>query len=129
VQYRQVRQHHITGNYFQLEQILDLYFKLYDLASSGNTDFETWKNEYRKMTMADIKLKSMIQNALRLCPEFSYYRNIVQTADLSDPRYLYLYGSSVNEHDIAMAEYVNQYPAKDLELWLLSSCRVGWMAS
>jgi hypothetical protein len=115
VQYRQVRQHHITGNYFQLEQILDLYFKLYDLASSGNTDFETWKNEYRKMTMADIKLKSMIQNALRLCPEFSYYRNIVQTADLSDPRYLYLYGSSVNEHDIAMAEYVNQYPAKDLE--------------
>ncbi len=113
--HRQVRYQLMEGNYLQLEGDLRLFFRLFELAEAGNTDYETWKAEYRKTMLENGELKTTWARLSRLSPEATYFRDIIVSADLTDPRYLYRYGVHVTEHDLAMAEFLGSYPAQDLK--------------
>ncbi|MCB5246554.1 MAG: aminopeptidase [Candidatus Cloacimonetes bacterium] len=115
LKHRQARQFHIDSNYLALEQNLELFFSLFALAESGNIDLEAWKAEYRRTTLDNIELKSTWERLKQLSPESSYYREVIQNADLSDLRYLYRYGVYVSEHELAMAEFLAAYPERELE--------------
>ncbi len=112
---RSFRQDLLKSDYLSLTELLSLFFELYELELSGNTDNGTWKQIYRTKSLQNLKTKDYQQNLQRLSPEFSFYRDIIQTADLSDLRYLYRYGVYLSEHDLAMAKFINAYPATELE--------------
>lgn len=113
--FRSFRQDYLKQDYLTLSEMLQLYFELYELATSGTQDFAAWLAIYRKISLQNLKTKSYLQNLQRLSPDFSFYRDIIQTADLSDLRYLYRYGVYLSEHDLAMAKFINAYPADELE--------------
>ncbi len=43
-------------------------------------------------------------------PAFRFYREILEKADLSDPRYLYQYGCLITDHEIKVAKFLADYP-------------------
>ncbi len=114
-QFRRVRQHYIEDNFLQLDTDLTFYFRLHALAGAENTDPEIWKAAYREAHLENLELKSTWQNLQRLSPENGYYRDIIESADLSDLRYLYLYGSYASPHDLDMARFMARYPGDELQ--------------
>lgn len=113
--FRSFRQDFLKQDYLTLSEMMQLYFELFELATNGTTDFPAWLAIYRKISLQSQKSKAYQQNLQRLSPEFSLYRDIIQTADLTDLRYLYRYGVYLSEHDLAMAKFINAYPATELE--------------
>jgi aminopeptidase len=113
-QFRSMRRHFIDQNYLQLDEKLRLFFDLFELASQGNTDPETWKKQYKEVHLDNLRLKSAFINLQRVSPEADYYRRILETADLEDLRYLYRYGTYIRDHDFALAEFMAGYPEKEL---------------
>ncbi|MBW6513672.1 MAG: aminopeptidase [Candidatus Syntrophosphaera sp.] len=112
--FRNMRQYFTSQNYLQLDELLRLWFRLFELASQGQTEYEAWNQEVRLLQTENLKLKSLLQNLQRLSPDADYHARIIRTADLSDLRYLYRYGIHLSEHDFALAEFLSKYPEKDL---------------
>lgn len=49
-------------------------------------------------------------------PSVGYARDIVMNSDLSDPRYLFRYGSHVTDNEIRMSQYLYNLPAERIKL-------------
>ncbi|HNQ44269.1 MAG TPA: hypothetical protein PKI59_07555, partial [Candidatus Cloacimonadota bacterium] len=114
-QLRGLKQQLLRQNYAEAASFIQLYFTLFELAQAGQEEYPEWVTAYKEATEENLELKAEFNTLLRICPEFDYYRRIVEHADLSDLRYLYCYGIRINEHDIAMAEFTNAYDQHELE--------------
>ncbi|MBP7205699.1 MAG: aminopeptidase, partial [Candidatus Cloacimonetes bacterium] len=112
--FRATRYYLITENYLALDEQLRLFFALHDLAAAGNSDLAGWTAVYRDSRLEGLELAACYAYLLSYSPDFSYFARIIQSADLSDPRYLYRYGVYLSEHDLAMADFLSAYPAQDL---------------
>ncbi len=112
--FRATRYYLITENYLALDEQLRLFFALHDLAAAGNSDLAGWTAVYRDSRLESLELAACYAYLLSYSPDFSYFARIIQSADLSDPRYLYRYGVYLSEHDLAMADFLSAYPAQDL---------------
>lgn len=113
--FRNFRQDFIKGDFLALHELLELYFDLYNLACSDSKEFSRYLEVYNTAIRKNLREKAITQNLQRLSPEMDYYRNVIQTADLSDLRYLYRYGIYLNQYDLAMAEFINSYPENELQ--------------
>ncbi len=111
---RAVRQHLLRQNFLDPMILTQLYFTLYEKAAAGNTDYAAWLADYRAAELSDFEDRVAWKSHQRFSPEADYYREVLETADLTDLRYLYRYGFYLSEHDIAMAEFVNKYPEEEL---------------
>ncbi|HOZ00248.1 MAG TPA: aminopeptidase [Candidatus Syntrophosphaera sp.] len=111
---RFMRQHLLKDDYLDAVILTRLFFTLYEKATAGNTKYSEWLEAYRTAELEDFETRTAWQVCQRFCPEADYYREVIQTADFSDLRYLYRYGYHLSQHDLAMAEYVNKYPADEL---------------
>ncbi len=113
--FRACRHYLIREDYLGLDSQLQLFFDLHALAAAGDTDLAAWTSAYRKSRLNELELAVTWGNLTSYIPDFSYFANIVKTADLADLRYLYRYGAHLSEHDLAMAEFLSAYPAGELE--------------
>jgi hypothetical protein len=114
-QYRNTRTYLLFDNYLQLDEDLHLFLTLYDLASSNNANFDDWKKVYLSARLTNMYLKSALQNLLRLSPEVDLFRNIIETSDLNDLRYLFRYGYYISDNEFALADFMTQYPSEELD--------------
>ncbi len=114
-QARSIRHCLLIGDYLVADLLLGLYFDLWAKARAGNLAYKDWLADYRAFTLAEFEPRVAFQMLQNYSPEAGYFRAVVETADLSDLRYLYRYGIHLSEHDLAMAQYINQYPAAELE--------------
>ena len=112
---RSARQYYIDESYLFLEAQLRHFLELYDLALAGNTDLKTWKMRYRVNSLENWELGSIWGRLKGLSPQYLYFKDVVQNADLADLRYLHRYGIHVNEHSLAMAEFMASYPVQELD--------------
>lgn len=113
-QFRRMRQHFMDQNYLELDELLRLFFALHDLASRGNKDPQTWKLEYRKVHLDNLRLKAAFNNLQGISPDMDYFRRVIETADLKDLRYLYRYGIYLRKHDFELARFMAKYPEREL---------------
>ncbi len=111
---RSFRQHLLRQNYLDPVILTQLYFTLYEKAAGGNTAYAAWLSDYRAAELSDFEDRVAWQNHQRFSPEADYFREVLETADLSDLRYLYRYGFHLSQHDVALAEFVNKYPEEEL---------------
>ncbi len=49
-----------------------------------------------------------------ICPEDNFFADIVMHADLSDLRYLYLYGLPIGENELRVADFLNRMPEEKI---------------
>lgn len=111
---RSLRNSLLAENYLDAVLFVRLFQSLHSLAEAGNRDYSTWLSEYRSSEMSDFSTRVAFQIQQRFNPQADYYRRVVESADLSDPRYLYRFGVYVSEHDLALAQFILQYPASEL---------------
>lgn len=117
-----------------------VYFKLsgmFDLALTGKKQRMTIYEElfvqiYNRFEEKDItaeELKTIISEFMHdyveifqeeriremVSPEWDYYTDLIQNADLSDLRYLYYMGVHVTDNEIKTAEFINSLPEEDVK--------------
>ena len=103
-----------TNNYLQLEENLRLFFILYDKAISGNTNYADWLKEYQKIVIENHKTKLYWKLYQNYYPEANINYDLIMNSDLNDVRYLYRYGMFITDASIKMAQFINNYPEKQL---------------
>jgi len=104
----------IANNYLQAIKAIDLFNALFSVAEKNDLRYETWHHIYQTETMKDFETIAAISLAQRYTDAMDYYKKVVMNADLSDLRYLYRYGIYLSKHDIAIAEFLSQYPDEEL---------------
>ncbi len=106
------RRHLINGDFVATKVTLDIFFRLLDQADMP--EYETWLKIYKEESTKNLEFRTNAAHAMRFCPEFDVYFNIVRDADLDDIRYLYRYGVYLTDHDVKMADFMRNYPPQEL---------------
>ncbi len=102
-------------DFHSLNKLTDFLAALMEDANANQAGFDRWLELYREYSISDIELNQQFNMYWRFCPDNTFHKDVVVSADLSDLRYLYRYGMYLSEHDFAMARFMNSYPEKELE--------------
>ncbi len=110
-----------TFNYaleFRIEEITVIYelfveiyniFESEELSEQAVKDAVYWfESDYQDLFM-DYQIRSIVDNNL------TFYKNIVRNSDLTDLRYLYMYGCYVSDNELGIARFMNTRTDKDVE--------------
>lgn len=102
-----------TDNYLSAMSLLDIFFQIWE--KKDKPDYDEWVKIYRDEIEKDLSI--MVRHGIyeRFSPQARLYFDIVYNSDLSDNRYLYRYGTYLSEYDLAMADFMREYPQEDIE--------------
>lgn len=114
LRFRSYPQLFIQQRYIDLVRNNRLFLSLYDLAHKHNEDYQTWLNTLRTIIEKDMYEQQLFGIYWRFSPEQDYYRDIIMESDLSDPRYLFLYGTYIDDNVLQMAKFMGSYPEEEL---------------
>lgn len=101
------------GHYTSLKQNAELLLHLVELWRSDKASYEILLKEYRDHALSDTEM-SMLSNYYQRDPGFTLYRDILESSDFTDPRYLYRFGIRVDAAAVKMAKFIAAYPEPDL---------------
>jgi leucyl aminopeptidase (aminopeptidase T) len=104
------------GRLYELTIYLELFIEVYNYLEEE--DEYTYKDIRRAVYdfMKDycgVLMDSYVRELLD--PELSYARDIIMEADLSDPRYLYLFGEYITDNELKTAEFLNTLSSEQLK--------------
>lgn len=102
-----------TANYLSACGILNIFFELWE--GRDTPDYQGWISIYRAEAERDLDIKVRHGIYDRYSPESRFFYNIVHDADISDNRYLYRYGAYISQYDLAMADFIREYPKDELD--------------
>lgn len=93
----------------------ELFIRIYTCFKNKNDNTESLRAailEHRDFVLAD-SVNDMIRNVVD--PDMDFIKEIIMTADLSDPRFLYWYGVHVSENELKMIEFINTLAKDDIQ--------------
>lgn len=102
------------GNYYEAKVHADFFFTLYGLWQKGNTDYKTWLEAHKAMINKDLKNRMLTTIYLGSSPEFALYRDLLNSSDFRDVRYLFRFGIYVDQKTWKLAEFIAKYPQREL---------------
>lgn len=93
---------------FEITIVLELFIQIFNLLE--DTDENTCKEMkqaiyYYVSDYCDVTIPTRVREMLD--PEFSFATDIIMKQDLTDLRYLYLYGEYISDNEIKLAQYLN----------------------
>ena len=103
-----------VGLYSEAKRHTDFFFELYALWQKGITDYKTWLDAYKAMNMKNFEKRMLANIYLSSSPEFTLYRDLLNSSDFKDVRYLFRFGIYVEPKTWKMAEFIAKYPQKEL---------------
>jgi len=106
---------YLQQNFVAIKANLELFWDLLELAQKNDMTYQSWLQAYITRSQQDFQQLVQASYVLRFSPEADYNRRIICDADLSDIRYLYRYGVHLSKHDLAMADFISHYDAKELK--------------
>jgi hypothetical protein len=118
---------------YELTIYLELLIEIYNYFE--NEDEFTYKDVKRALydfmsDYCDLLLTSRIQELLDT--EMSFAKDIIMKEDLSDIRYLYLFGEYITENEIKTAQFLNSLPEEQLKAMantFTEGYRLGFLAN
>ncbi|MDZ4121653.1 MAG: aminopeptidase [Candidatus Cloacimonadaceae bacterium] len=105
----------MSENYPELLRLNILIMDMIKSLGSAADPYETWLAAYRSYAVSDFKSRSTFGLLRYFSPQNTYYRDIIQKADLGDLRYMYRYGVHISEHDRSIATFMQNYPQEELQ--------------
>lgn len=95
--------------------LCELFVQLYTCFGEEMPSYEELKDiVYWYMSdYCDVKLEQRVRDMVD--PEMSFARDIIMEEDLSDSRYLYLFGEYVSDSEIETAKFLNTLPQEKIE--------------
>ncbi len=100
---------------YVLEIYVRKFVELYELLKNKNSDADQYKKIYRSIIDASTIDNTRINLMESYSSELSKYSDFIMTADLSDLRYLYQFGSNITENEIKTAEFLLKYPDEKIK--------------
>ncbi len=111
--------------HFDLTVVSELFIEIYNIAESYCADIEKYpdlqesmENEIREAIyyyahdyseiFMELKTKEMLD------PSYSFAADLIEKVDLSDIRYLYLFGEYITENEIRIANFLNQMTEEEV---------------
>ena len=113
-EFRRYRTLIIQKRYPDLVSLNELFLNLYRSAVSNTQGYDSWLSLVKQLESADLEMQQLFGLYWRYSPEQCYYKDILETADLSDLRYLYRYGAFISTQTIEMAQFMQKYPQSEL---------------
>lgn len=104
------------GRLYELTIYLELFIEIYNHFEEED-DF-TYKDVKRIIydfmsdyceVLVNARLRELVDT------DYSFAKDIILEADLSDPRYLYLFGEHISENELKTAEYLNSLPEEKIK--------------
>ena len=95
--------------------LCELFIQLYTCFEEEEPSYEELKDiVYWYMSdYCDVKLEQRVRDMVD--PEMSFARDIIMEEDLSNPRYLYLFGEYISDSEIKTAQFLNTLPQEKIE--------------
>lgn len=95
--------------------LCELFIQLYTCFGEEEPSYEELKDiVYWYMSdYCDVKLEQRVRDMVD--PEMSFARDLIMEEDLSNPRYLYLFGEYVSDSEIKTAQFLNTLPQEKVE--------------
>ena len=95
--------------------LCELFIQLYTCFEEEMPSYEEVKEivYWHVSDYCDVKLEQRV--AEQLDPERSFARDIIMEEDLTNSRYLYLFGEYVSESEIKTAEFLNTLPEEEIK--------------
>ena len=95
--------------------LCELFIQLYTCMCDEFYSYEELKDiiYWYMSDYCDVKLEQRVRDMVD--PEMSFAREIICEEDLSDTRYLYLFGEYVSESELKTAEFLNTLPQEKIE--------------
>ncbi len=95
--------------------LCELFIQLYACFEEEVPSYEELKEVvyWHMSDYCDVKLEQRVRDMVD--PEMSFARDIICEADLSNTRYLYLFGEAVSESEIQTAEFLNTLSQEKIE--------------
>jgi len=115
IETRSILRYLFTGDYYSALATLKLYNKWLQRAKDGQLEYSDWLGDYRDFSLQDIRIEVARRMNSRFNPQADHYRALVESADLENLSYLYLYGVYIADHDLAMARFMASYDQKELK--------------
>jgi aminopeptidase len=115
--YMALRQMHTSvymHAYHKMVKLIKMFLDTVEVLKKENWKYEDAKKTITSLSTENIE-EAMTENIwMRYSPEYDFNKNIVETSDLSDLRYLYRYGIYITENEIKMAKFMANYPDADM---------------
>ena len=95
--------------------LCELFLQLYTWFGEGIPAYEELKDiVYWYMSdYCDVKLEQRVRDMVD--PEMSFARDIIMEEDLSNTRYLYLFGEYISDSELKTVQYLNTLPKAQIE--------------
>ena len=111
--------HYITYAFlhkrFAMAEWNEVFIEVFYLIDNNMPNLEKLTNVITKID----SLYSVKDQQIRLMethdPDFDYYKNIIENADLADERYLFRFGCYITENTIRIAKYLHSLPEKKIK--------------
>jgi leucyl aminopeptidase (aminopeptidase T) len=94
---------------YVMEIYVRKFIEIYELLKNRNSNVDEYKKIYRSIIDSTTIDETRINLMESYSPELSKYTNFIETADLSDLRYLYQFGKNITENEIKTAEFLHKY--------------------
>ncbi|MBD3192872.1 MAG: leucyl aminopeptidase [Candidatus Heimdallarchaeota archaeon] len=114
--YRNYINYAFTHRIFKMEEWNRLFLKVYDFIKRNNFDQETLQEVITQLEFKDRTRDYYYQLKSQRDPQYRFYQDIILTDDLSDPRYLFKFGSYISESEIKMAKFMRDFPEEKLSM-------------
>ncbi|MBU1109542.1 MAG: aminopeptidase [Candidatus Riflebacteria bacterium] len=102
------------GNYTEMSECNKLFLNLYELWQHGNIGFENSLDAYKSYLFSNMEMSTLLHFYRSHDPEYTLYKDILESSDFADVRYLYRFGAYVKPEILKMAEFIAAYPESDL---------------
>lgn len=115
LKFRAYSQHALLGKRFKMEQYNRVFIEAFGLLRAGGPDYEELKRSITAPERAGLAEDLALNLTEGYDPAFSFFADLVRTADLSDPRYLFRYGRYISDNELRTAAFFRDYPEAKLK--------------
>ncbi len=97
-----------------MHEYCELFVEFYDFIKENTLDYDDLKMLITSVERSDRTAFQKVRIAERFSSDFSFFRDIIENADLSDLRYLFYIGNRISDFEIQTANFLLAYPAEKI---------------
>lgn len=104
-----------TDNYYEMNAQNELFLVLCEMWQSGTATCDNILTVFRNSLVETMKFSRLFAMWRRYSSNFKVFKNIIETSDFADARYLYRTGLYVRPETLEMAKFMASYPENELK--------------
>ncbi len=114
-QFRRCIVFHFEDKAYKLAEMYQLLIDINDAFNAGVPDYDALKKLITRSVTSLSPEKTAAELFDRFSQDHTFLKDLIDSSDLSNDRYLYMYGDHITEHELKVAAFLRAYPEAKLE--------------